>query len=201
VTRTSVPAVLALGTCLAGWPSPVSAQSASPCPSFTLAVGPSRFTANTARWGLHVGAAWHLPGEFCQLSLGAVAFHGPAGADSWSPGISSLGLEVAVATHDPRRAQALHLLFTFGVAYTRIDARLQEAALWDCRPELGCMAEDVVSYHTGTYRAWVPGVALELPLSSVLAFRPHGRVLYWRNHPPWGTNSVARLDVGFTWRP
>ncbi len=199
--RIGIPAFLALAAWLTGSPSRVRAQTPDAARAFEVAVGPSRFIANTANWGIHAGASWRLPREFRQLSLAAVGFYGPARADSTSPGVSSVGLEVGLATRDPWRTPVFNFVLTFGVARTRFNARRQEAALADCLPALGCMAEGVVSYHTGTYLTWVPGAALELPLSSALAVRAHGRVLFTRDDPIWGTQSIARLDVGLSWRP
>jgi hypothetical protein len=110
-------------------------------------------------------------------------------------------MEATLAVRPLQPSPTLNVLLTIGMAWTHIDARQQEATLVDCTPFVGCMAEGVVTYHTGTYFAWGPGVALEIPIAGAFAVRPHARLLLTRDDPTWGTQAVIRLDLGVAWRP
>lgn len=182
-------------------PNTALAQARLPAGRFEVAAGPTWLYANAGHWGGHAISAWQLPGDFSQLRIAAVAVYGPSRRDSTSPGVGSLGLEVAVALVPLRVVPGPNLLLSVGLATTRIDARLQEAASADCIPADGCFDEYSVHYHTGTYWTWTPGLALEVPLSTHLVLRPQCRVLITRKHPRWGTQSVARLDLTLAWSP
>jgi len=110
-------------------------------------------------------------------------------------------MQVAFATRDLSAAIAPTLVFSFGVGRTRLDARLQEEAAAACTPATGCMIEGGVTYHTGTYLTWEPGLALRIPLSSHFALTPGTRALVTRKHPVWGRQSVISFDVSGSWRP
>jgi hypothetical protein len=200
VFRIAISWLLAVNVVLATPPSDACAQEPEAVPWVEIVAGPSRFLANTANWGVHLGATWFIPTKVRQLSLGALAFYGPARGDSTSPAVSSIGFEFALAVRPVKRTAMVNVLLTFGVARTHFDASRQEAALADCNPLEGCFAEGV-RYPSGARFTWGPGIALDLPLMSTFSLRTHGRVLLTGDDPTWGTKAVYRLDVGLTWRP
>jgi hypothetical protein len=89
---------------------------------------------------------------------------------------------------------------SFGIACTHFNARLQGAALADCGPATFCLAEGVTVYSTGTRWMWVPGIGIQLPMSSAVALRPHARVLIPQDDTVSRMHAVARIDVGLQWR-
>ena len=201
MNRLVLAAAFGFGAWLFGSIPQLKAQSADAPPRLDLSVGPAAVLANEAHWGVVLGARWQLPGEFRQLSIGAVGLFAPPRADSTSPGVSSLGLDLVLSTRDPVSRPAFAVLVSFGVAETHLDARRQETALAACLPQEGCMAEGVVDYHTGTYITWAPGLAVFVRLTPRVALRPQARVLFTRDDPTIGTQSVVSFDLSVTWRP
>jgi len=197
VDRCRLAALLAFG-CFLSRPA-LAAQEPSVARPFELAAGPAVLVSYRANWGLQLGLRWQLPGEFGQLGIRVVSVLGPARSDSTGPGIAGAGLQLTLATRDPRSSPAPTVLFSFGIGLTRLDAHLQEAKLAPCTPSVLCMVEGIPTYHSGTYLTWEPGLALVMPLSARVALAPEGRVLITRKNPNWGKQVVATFSVGVAW--